>query len=115
MANPVIEGLLVLSSTDLSNSTVTSDPIPAYMVSKLSIQIVFTGSPTGTFKLQGSTDRGYGTPSNWTDLSNMSSAVTAAGDIMWTVEGVKWVRMVYTKTSGTGTITSYTYYGNRVI
>lgn len=82
-----------------------------------SLQLVFTGSPVGTFKLQASNDHGMPdggqTPqalnvSNWTDVTGSSQAVSAAGNIMWNVEnaGYTFVRVVYTVTSGTGTLTS---------
>lgn len=82
-----------------------------------SIQIVFTGSPVGAFKLQASDDPGMpdGSPSpqstgvtNWTDITNSSQSVSAAGNIMWDVQnaGYTWVRVAYTVTSGTGSLTS---------
>lgn len=82
-----------------------------------SIQLVFTGSPVGAFKLQGSDDPGQAnggqTPqakgvTNWTDITSSSQSVSAAGNIMWDVAnaGYNWVRVAYTVTSGTGTLTS---------
>jgi len=78
------------------------------------IQAVFTGTPTGTFKLQASNDAfKQVTPStpqvpvNWTDIANSSVDVTAAGDYTWNVIGAfyPFVRLVYTDTSG-GTSTA---------
>lgn len=82
------------------------------------IQIIFTGSPTGTFGLQASCDPG--SPSaptdalrsvsvvNWTDVTGSNQAVTSAGNHMWRLDVVayRWVRVVYTSTSGTGSLTN---------
>ncbi len=83
------------------------------------IQLVATGSPVGTFKLQASSDQGGPTNSqnsivfsdqvvNWTDIADSSQAIAAAGNLMWTVQnpGYQWVKVVYTRTSGTGSLTS---------
>jgi len=92
---------------------------PLYLghVANYAIQLVFTGSPVGTLKLQVSNDPGkpdagseaqkYADVTNWTDLGNSSQAISASGDHVWTVEnaGYTWVRAVYTATSGTGTLT----------
>ncbi len=72
------------------------------------IQAVVTGTPTGTFKLQGSCDPvelgppPLVPPTNWTDVANTSTAVTAAGSILWnlTDQMYNWVQIVYTDTSG---------------
>jgi hypothetical protein len=89
-----------------------SDPLLALYCKELSIQAVFTGSsPTGDFKLQGSNDVTMTAASvtNWSDLGTAQS-VTASGDILFEVEKkCKWVRLVYTRTSGTGTCNA-TYY-----
>lgn len=84
------------------------------------IQIVFTGTPTGTFKLQASNDV-YPNPTpnvtwpvNWSDVANSSFSVAAAGNVMWTVEfpGYNYVRVVYTdgsSGSSAAIITSATF------
>lgn len=83
-----------------------------------SIQIVWTGAPVGTFTLEVSNDAGpnepYLTPTNpgvvnWSTYTG--SAVAAGGGTgVWTwdvtLSSVRWVRLVYTRTSGTGSLTS---------
>lgn len=80
-----------------------------------SIQAVFSGAPVGTFKLQVSCDdvpvglNGQDPAINvvnWVDYTGSSAAIAAAGNFMWIVAdcGYKWVRLVYTRTSGTGTL-----------
>jgi len=103
----VSEGDLILDGTDLSTD-IASNAINVARCIAYSIQIVFTGSPTGEFKLQGSLDDD-GDPTNWTDITGSEESVTAAGDLLWNAQGVgyKYVRLVYTSTSGTGTMTVY--------
>lgn len=87
-------------------------------IANYAIQLVFTGSPNGNFQLQASNDPGsidsasasqqVTNISNWTTISDSAFTVTTAGDVMWDVQnaGYNWVRVIYTRTSGTGTITS---------
>lgn len=79
------------------------------------IQIVYTGTPTGTFKLQASSDNSATMtaagqtpykPTNWTDVLDSSQAVTASGSVMWNVEWASYnfVQVVYTDgSSGSST------------
>jgi len=74
------------------------------------IQLIVTGTLTGAVKLQGSVDPVTGQsnqiPTNWTDVQDSSQSVTGAGTVVWNVEDVfyNWVRVVYTASSGSGTI-----------
>ena len=71
------------------------------------IQVVFTGTPTGTFSLQGSNDEVLNKafnyqPTNWTTLSNSSNAVSGPGSFIWNIQEpyYTWVKLVYTDGSG---------------
>jgi autotransporter adhesin len=46
--------------------------------------------------------------SNWTDIADSAQTISASGDHAYQVEnsGYRWVRLVWTQTSGSGTITS---------
>lgn len=98
--------------TDLSGNCVGGHSWLGHAVD-YSIQLVFTGSPVGTFKLQASIDPYSGsnptgdTITNWTDVTDSDQAITAAGNHMWNVEnaGYTWVRVIWTVTSGTGDLT----------
>lgn len=115
-----------IASIDLQPSATTSlgasANFPAVWlghVVNFSIQVVFTGTPVGVFKLQASDDQGQpdggtGTAglatgvTNWTDIADSSQSISAAGDMTWNYAnaGFRFVRVVYTRTSGTGTVTS---------
>lgn len=99
----------VLMNTSLATAATALQDIYGYTV-----QAVWTGTPTGTFKLQASNDPfKYVTPNvtqvptHWTDIADSSITITAAGDYMWNVIGAfyPFVRLVYTDTSG-GTSTA---------
>lgn len=77
-----------------------------------SIQVVWnTGStPIGVFKLQGSNDagdngsgQGVSQPSNWTDITDSPQSISGGpGSLLFDITecGYRWVRLVYTRTSG---------------
>lgn len=107
--------------TDVSlGATVNSNPIPVESIVYMDVSATWTGaSADGTLKLQVSNDDPTSgddlapTITNWYDaISNgsitPSAAVTVsgAGSARWEVKefGFKWVRLVFTRTSGTGTI-----------
>ena len=107
---------LGFSGTDLSTNQ-TSYDLFLSNIFNYSIQLVFTGSPVGTFKLQCSNDQGNPvTPTqteqnsgvvHWTDVASSSTSVSGAGNILFDVQntGYRWVRVVYTASSGSGTLT----------
>lgn len=110
---------IVMSSNTMTDTNVlTSNPIRIDQIYGFAVQVVFTGTPVGTFKLQGSCDStsrqtqvsngGPDTVANWTDIADSSQSVSGAGSSMYNVVGAmyNYVRLVYTNTSSTGTITS---------
>lgn len=89
------------------NKNITSKVMQLQNGMFYNIQIVYTGTPTGTFKLQASSDNSATmtaagqfpyTPVNWTDVLNSSQAVVNAGSTMWNVEWASYnfIRVVYT-------------------
>lgn len=99
------------ASGDLNSSALYLDQMFGFAMAA-----VITGAPVGSLKLQGSV--AYGPRSNaltadgttipdWNDISGSTQAVTGAGEVTWNFNGTfyKWVRVVYTSTSGTGAIT----------
>lgn len=93
----------IITNGDMS-ANITSSDIPLDFKSGFSVQAVFTGAPDGSFKMQVSNDD-TASPTNWSDVTGSSQAITAAGDIMWVYDGAhfKWARIVFTFSSGTGT------------
>lgn len=77
----------------------TSQQMNQYAVA--CVQAVFTGSPVGVLKLQISNDN-----SNWTDYGGSEQSISAAGNFAWNLAniGYQYVRLVYTKTSGSGAL-----------
>ncbi len=93
----------ILLAGDMSQATLTSSSVDMTEFAIGAIQAVYTGSPVGTFKLQISNDN-----STFSDYTGSSNAITVAGDFMWNLvdAGYSYVRLVYTKTSGTGSVTA---------
>lgn len=102
---------------DMSLASVTSDVIDLENVIYLAIQAVWTGTPTGTIKLEASCDLGRGNPgnldgtgvTNWTDVpsATLSPAGSASsGFIELKESGFKWARLVYTRSGGSGSLTA---------
>lgn len=94
-----------LFTSTVMNANLTSEAIPLPNIYGFAIQAVFTGTPTGTFKLQASSDPfKYANaaqpqvPTNWTDIADSSAPVSAAGNYMWNFNGCffEFVRLVYT-------------------
>lgn len=112
----------IIPAATVLNTTVNSTPMQLYEMYGFSIQVVVTGTPTGTFKLQASNDPVYASNipagarvvTNWTDVASSSQVVSAAGSVMWSATDAmyNYVRVVYTDASGgasTAVITSCTF------
>jgi hypothetical protein len=93
------------------NTTLNSSAISLKGIYGYAVQVVWTGTPNGSLKLQASSDAAgdqasplnlTNTVTNWSDVANSSTAITAAGNYMWNVSEVmyNWVRVVYTDSSG---------------
>ena len=104
----------VVTGADASVSQTSAHGLLAHMIG-FSIQAIITGTAIGSLKLQGSSDpvpdsnfpaSGNWNVSNWTDIADSSEPVTGAGTIEYNVKSVyyNWVRVVYTSSSGTGTM-----------
>lgn len=111
------DNLLSVDETTVSSSLAASanyKPVSLAHAVSYSIQLVYTGTPAGAFKLQASNDVGqpqasgeaakYAGVSNWTDIADTSVTISAAGNTLWNVENAAylWVRVVWTA-SGAGT------------
>ena len=89
-----------------------SGPINVAAYIGMSIQAIYTGSPVGSLVIQASgavTNRAADIDaSSWIDIGN--DAVSAAGTSLFNIRTpfYKWLRVVYRRTSGTGTVTTIT-------
>jgi hypothetical protein len=108
---------LTLDGTNMAVN-ITSEPVYLGHICNYSIQLVFTGSPGGNFKLQMSNDEGNPSApkesdrdfkiTNWTDIADSAVTISAAGDLAYNYRdaGYRWVRVLWTQTSGSGTLVS---------
>jgi len=117
----------IIPANTVMNTAINSQAMQLQNMLGYAIQIFFTGTPTGVFKLQSSCDNPASytaggqiqpqfAPTNWTDIANSSFTVVAAGNVEWntTWDMGSFVRVVYTDdSSGTSTaiITSATFNG----
>lgn len=110
---------VALLSNQSMTGTVTSDGINLISIYAYSIQAYWSGGSgltAGTFKLQASNDpgdngsgQGVSQPTHWTDVASSSQAISgASGSILYDVTecGYRWVRLVYTPSGGSGTLTA---------
>lgn len=96
----------IIKNGDMEQNIVSgpTDLVPMW---GYAIQGVFTGTPAGTIKLQASCDAppqnqfGGPVPTNWSDISGSSQAISGAGDWLPNVVSVyyNWVRVVFTPTT----------------
>lgn len=116
-----LDAVPIVVNGDMSQATINSIGLDIGQVYVSAIQAIYTGSPVGTLKLQVSCDNvapvQWSSQSaivtnpaanviHWTDYTGSSLSITTAGDFAWLINpvGFRWIRLVYTKTSGTGTL-----------
>lgn len=112
-----VNNVAIFTNGDMSLGSLTSQAFSLFQVYIWNAQFVFTGAPVGTLSVQVSSDPGMDTagfppqPTHWTTLTQpapntLPVAIAAAGDadINSDPAGYNWVRFVYTKTSGTGSL-----------
>ncbi len=106
---------LILSNSSASLSA-NGSAIDASFIIYGSCQVVATGAPAGTVKVQASNDKPLAynlmetfTPTNWSDVSGLTVNVTTSGAYLIPKFDVsyQWIRAVYTSTAtGAQTITT---------
>lgn len=96
----------------------TTDAVYLAHIADFAIQLVFTGSPAGTFTLEASCDKGIEDKtlggwnangvSNWSTVLDSDQIISAAGTHMWNIQncGYRWVRINFTRSGSTGSLTS---------
>ena len=96
----------VASAQSLS-ADFTSATIDARYYQHVTIQLIWTGTPTGNFTIEVSNDEGP-IPTNWvTVASSTQAAGGAAGSKNYEPSGgYAWYRVFYDSSSSTGTLTA---------
>lgn len=101
--------VVALNAADASTNQ-TSAAIDTREDVYISVHNISTGTATGTVKLQASNDSitSGTTPTNWVDIPSATVSITAASNttIPSQLCNYNYVRVVFTFTAGTGTITS---------
>lgn len=106
-----------ITSGDMSAASITSSISNIQHLDNIGIQLKWTGVPVGTFAIQVSVDYAQDFEGNvtnsgtWTSLSLSPSPVASGAADNAYVDlnqlSAPWLRVVYTKTSGTGTLNGY--------
>ena len=84
-------------------SNITSATVDVRYLDNISIQLNFTGTPTGTFAVKGSVDNSTFTALN---LSETPSATGSAATLLLDLNqlSVPYINVIYMATSGTGSL-----------
>ena len=103
----------IITNGDMSAASITSAITNIQRLDNIGIQLNWTGAPVGTFAVQVSADYAQDiegnvtNAGNWTPLALTPSPITALGSPIYidiAQISAPWIRAVYTKTSGTGTL-----------
>lgn len=104
------------SPGNVATATQLSRPFKLEQFDGFSATVVVSGggSPVGTLVLEASNDDVHDPPSSdvdssamtFTEIADSAEAVSADGSVTWNVSGAYylWVRVRWTKTSGTGSL-----------
>lgn len=105
-----------LTNGDMAQATLTSQVTNINRLDNIGLQFNWTGSPVGNFAVQVSADYNqdeFGNVTNaghWAPITLSPSPATSAGSPIYIdLAGLSapWIKVVYTKVSGTGTLQIY--------
>jgi hypothetical protein len=112
--------LIIPASTGnmTGTSVITSQVVDWRNTRAGSFQVIWTGTPTGTFSIEGCLDFSLDpggdpdSPGTWEDLgigigSPSGSPGSDIADL--SITGIPFFRLIYTNISGTGTLTAYAH------
>jgi hypothetical protein len=114
MSYNLLRPVKIITAGDMSAASITSSAAEIKLQDNIGIQLSWTGSPVGTFAVQISADHNEDsmgnviTAGNWISLP-LNPAIVASGSadnayIDLNQQSAQYIRVVYTKTSGTGTL-----------
>lgn len=99
-------------------ASANSIAIPLEQEQLVSVQAVWSGAPVGDFTIETACDVGAFDPSgqptgitNWNTYTGSSQAAGgSSGVFTWRIRSIpdRWLRLKYTRTSGTGTVNART-------
>lgn len=86
------------------SADVTSSALDTSSMVSVSVQAAVTGTCAGTIKMQASNDAA--SPVNWSDIANATVSVSNTGVYFIPKQDIsyQYIRIVYTRTSGSGTL-----------
>ena len=102
-----------VTNGDMSQASITSKVTNIQFLDSIGVQINFSGAPVGSFAVQISADYeqddlgSVKNPGNWIPLALTPAPITALGSPIFidiTLTAAPWIRVVYTKSSGTGSL-----------
>lgn len=111
-----------ITNGDMSTASITSAVTAIEFLDNIGIQINFTGSPVGTFAVQISMDYDQDQNGNVISAGNWITMPVQQGSTSYTAIptslgspiyldlnqlSAPWIRLVYTRTSGTGTLNAF--------
>lgn len=114
MKNLINPTVLMSAGVMTGTSKISSTPLDVRTMTAVCIQASWTGTPTGSFAVEGSLDyvpSGNGSSGNagtWTDLqAGISGPAGSTGSILVDLQrtAVAYIRLSYTNASGSGTLT----------
>lgn len=112
---PVLDPIKIINGLSMGAS-ITSAAVEIKYFDDIGVQLVWTGSPVGTFQVQASADHrqdaegNITTPGSWTNIALNPSPDTTGGSPIYidmATLSAPYIRVVYTRTSGTGTLTAH--------
>lgn len=95
----------IMSATVAASGTTNGTALVVQLARFVSAQAVVTSTANGTLKIQVSNDDGV-SPTNWSDLTGATVSIAGAGSYLIPAQNMsyQWLRVVYTASSGSGTI-----------
>jgi len=115
----VFKPFKVITDGNMSLSSITSQYTNIQGLDNVGYQVNFTGTPTGTFSVEISMDYQPGNgpnaepanAGNWISLPLVPAIIAAGSPDIAYIDlnqlSAPWIRLIYTKTSGTGTLQAY--------
>lgn len=105
-------------SGDMSTASITSLASKIEFMDNIGVQLSWTGSPVGNFQIQVSVNHnqdingnvitaGTWVPLLFSGVANIASSVGSPIYIDLNQMSAPWIRVVYTKSSGSGTLTGH--------